>query len=199
MNRILYISLSVILFISCGNKDREILVKDVYKRQTLEAYFQGKKELFEGLAMERLEQEWEVCPVLHVDFSLTKYTAVSYTHLDVYKRQAITVAAFLMFSNWVASSFSIMPWAFFNHSSANITFLLDRNNRVIAIGNPIYNPKVQELYLKIIKGETIERRDESKVIKMCIRDRFPGEKGTFRRAGYGTSGAGMGGLPGAAR
>lgn len=36
---------------------------------------------------------------------------------------AITVAAFLMFSNWVASSFSIMPWAFFNHSSANITFL----------------------------------------------------------------------------
>ena len=25
------------------------------------------------------------------------------------------------------------------------------------------------------------------------------QKGTFRRAGYGTSGAGMGGLPGAAR
>ena len=45
------------------------------------------------------------------------------------------------------------------------TFLLDRNNRVIAIGNPIYNPKVKELYLKIIKGEKIERRDESIVIK----------------------------------
>ena len=41
---------------------------------TLEAYFLGKKELFEGLAMERLEQEWEAYPVLHVDFSLTKYT-----------------------------------------------------------------------------------------------------------------------------
>lgn len=41
---------------------------------TLEAYFQGKKELFEGLAMERLEKEWEAYPVLHVDFSLTKYT-----------------------------------------------------------------------------------------------------------------------------
>ena len=27
------------------------------------------------------------------------------------------------------------------------------------------NPKVKELYLKIIKGEKIERRDESKVIK----------------------------------
>ena len=33
---------------------------------TLEAYFQGKKELFEGLAMERLEKEWKVYPVLHI-------------------------------------------------------------------------------------------------------------------------------------
>jgi len=41
---------------------------------TLEAYFQGKRELFRGLAMERLEQEWETYPVLHVDFSGSKYT-----------------------------------------------------------------------------------------------------------------------------
>lgn len=41
---------------------------------TLEAYFQGKKELFKGLAMERLEKEWNVYPVFHIDFSLTKYT-----------------------------------------------------------------------------------------------------------------------------
>lgn len=41
---------------------------------TLEAYFQGKKELFQGLAMERLEKDWDIYPVLHVDFSLTKYT-----------------------------------------------------------------------------------------------------------------------------
>lgn len=41
---------------------------------TLEAYFQGKRELFKGLAMERLEKEWETYPVLHLDFSMTKYT-----------------------------------------------------------------------------------------------------------------------------
>lgn len=41
---------------------------------TLEAYFLGRKELFEGLAMERLEKDWTVYPVLHIDFSLTKYT-----------------------------------------------------------------------------------------------------------------------------
>ena len=43
---------------------------------TLEAYFSGKKELFEGLAMERLEKEWTVYPVLHIDFSRTKYTTI---------------------------------------------------------------------------------------------------------------------------
>ena len=44
---------------------------------TLEAYFQGKKELFQGLAMEHLETEWEEYPVLHMDFSMTKYTTLA--------------------------------------------------------------------------------------------------------------------------
>lgn len=44
---------------------------------TLDAYFRGKKDLFQGLAMERLEKEWNVYPVLHLDFSTTKYTALS--------------------------------------------------------------------------------------------------------------------------
>ena len=37
---------------------------------TLEAYFQGKKELFQGLAMEQLEKEWTVRPVLHIDLNI---------------------------------------------------------------------------------------------------------------------------------
>jgi hypothetical protein len=35
---------------------------------TLQAYFEGRKELFEGLAMERLETEWIHHPVLRFDF-----------------------------------------------------------------------------------------------------------------------------------
>ena len=42
----------------------------------LEAYFLGKKELFKGLAMESLEKEWNTYPVLHVDFSGSKYNSV---------------------------------------------------------------------------------------------------------------------------
>ncbi|MDR1523232.1 MAG: ATP-binding protein [Endomicrobium sp.] len=34
---------------------------------TLKAYFQGKRELFKGLAMEKLENEWKSYPVIHLD------------------------------------------------------------------------------------------------------------------------------------
>ena len=40
---------------------------------TLEAYAQGKKELFKGLALEKLEKDWTVYPVLHLDLNTQKY------------------------------------------------------------------------------------------------------------------------------
>ena len=40
---------------------------------TLEAYFLGKRELFKGLAMESLEKDWTVHPVLHMDLNTEKY------------------------------------------------------------------------------------------------------------------------------
>lgn len=40
---------------------------------TLEAYFQGKKELFKGLAMEKLEKDWVQYPVLHLDLNGGNY------------------------------------------------------------------------------------------------------------------------------
>ena len=40
---------------------------------TLHSYFSGKKELFKGLAIERLETEWTEHPVLHFDMSLGKH------------------------------------------------------------------------------------------------------------------------------
>ena len=40
---------------------------------TLESYFEGRKELFEGLAIEKLEKEWKEYPVLHFDLSGGKH------------------------------------------------------------------------------------------------------------------------------
>ena len=40
---------------------------------TMEAYFQGKKELFRGLALENLEKDWTEYPVLHLDLGGKTY------------------------------------------------------------------------------------------------------------------------------
>ena len=40
---------------------------------TFQSYFEGKKDLFKGLAIEKLEQEWTEYPVLHFDMSGGKH------------------------------------------------------------------------------------------------------------------------------
>jgi hypothetical protein len=60
------------------------------------------------------------------------------------------------------------------------TFLLDKGNKVLAIGNPVHNPKVKELYLKIIQGEKIGRGGENKVIRTKVAiDRTSVSLGSF--------------------
>lgn len=46
------------------------------------------------------------------------------------------------------------------------TFLLDKKNKVIAIGNPTNNLKLKDLYIKIIKGLALD--NEEKVIKTKV-------------------------------
>ena len=40
---------------------------------TLEAYFQGKKELFEGLAIYEKETEWKQYPIFHIDLNTANF------------------------------------------------------------------------------------------------------------------------------
>ncbi|ADV43937.1 ATP-binding protein [Bacteroides helcogenes] len=40
---------------------------------TFEAYFEGRQDLFKGLAIEKLETRWEQYPVLHLDLNARKY------------------------------------------------------------------------------------------------------------------------------
>lgn len=42
---------------------------------TMEAYFQGRRELFKGLAIDSLEKEWVKYPVLHLDMSGKAYSS----------------------------------------------------------------------------------------------------------------------------
>ena len=59
---------------------------------TLEAYFSGKKELFKGLAIENLEKDWTVYPILHLDLNTRKYddaeslNAELSKHLEIWEK-----------------------------------------------------------------------------------------------------------------
>ena len=60
---------------------------------TLEAYFQGKKELFTGLAIEKLEKDWIQYPIFHLDLNIGKYDApdsldkILNDHLELWESQ----------------------------------------------------------------------------------------------------------------
>ena len=53
---------------------------------TFKAYFQGKKELFEGLAIQKMETEWNEYPVLHLDLNAEKYDSSEKLH-EILSRQ----------------------------------------------------------------------------------------------------------------
>ncbi len=53
---------------------------------TLQAYFEGCKELFKGLAMERLETEWTEYPVLRFDMSTAKHADKEALELELNRK-----------------------------------------------------------------------------------------------------------------
>ena len=60
------------------------------------------------------------------------------------------------------------------------TFLLDQENKVRAVGNPVHNPKVKELYLKIIRGETVSQEEETSRAQTTVEaDRTEADMGRF--------------------
>ncbi|WP_294619655.1 hypothetical protein [uncultured Bacteroides sp.] len=51
------------------------------------------------------------------------------------------------------------------------TFLLDKNNRVVAVGKPVHNPKVKELYLNILnpsKEKKVDRNTQVAIASTII-------------------------------
>ena len=50
---------------------------------TLQAYFEGRKELFKGLSIEKLEQDWVTYPVVHIDMSSSKYYHLENLHVTL--------------------------------------------------------------------------------------------------------------------
>ena len=50
---------------------------------TLEAYFSGRKDLFNGLAIEKLESQWQQFPILHLDLNSKDFTQENHLAIEL--------------------------------------------------------------------------------------------------------------------
>ena len=107
---------------------------------TLEAYFEGRKELFEGLAMAELEKEWKASPVFHLDLNRGPYTSVENLRLhliaqiskleDKYGRREAEVV--------ISDRFSGVIERAAEKTGRNVVVLIDEYDKPLleVIGNP---------------------------------------------------------------
>ena len=119
---------------------------------TLEAYFQGKKELFTGLAMEKLEKEWIAYPILHLDLNTENYSIPQ--NLELKLERALSAWEQLYGSDpaekSLASRFEGIIQRAYEKTGQRVVILVDEYDKPMlqAIGNEA----LQTSYRNTLKG-----------------------------------------------
>lgn len=119
---------------------------------TLEAYFRGQKHLFEGLAIEKLETEWKVYPVLHFDLNAKKFDTVEDLYdlvgrqLERYELQYGTVAV----DQSLDGRFYNLIMSIADTTDRKVVVLVDEYDKPLL--QTIGNPDLQNTYRDILKA-----------------------------------------------
>lgn len=119
---------------------------------TMEAYFSGRKELFEGLAMESLEKDWTEYPVLHLDLTGSSYTDISHLKmsLDQHLRKWESLYDVAPMSEDLSSRFKDIIDAAYLKTGHKVVILIDEYEKPI-IDN-IDNPELMEQFRRELQG-----------------------------------------------
>ena len=119
---------------------------------TLEAYFQGKKELFHGLAIEQLEKDWNEYPVLHLDLNTEKYQepealdTILHYHLDLWEKQSNIKAT----EETLGLRFMQVIQLTYERTGKQVVILVDEYDKPIL--QAIDNPALQDAYRNTLKS-----------------------------------------------
>ena len=135
---------------------------------TLKAYFQGKKDLFDGLAMAGLEKEWKEYPVFHFDFNTGLYTnleglnsTIDYQLLKLEQRFGIDKANLSL-----SDRFRELISRANEQTGQKVVILVDEYDKPLL--ESIGNPELQNEYRKVLKSfYGVEKTMDS-----CIRFAF---------------------------
>ena len=119
---------------------------------TIHSYFSGRKDLFEGLAIENLEKEWLEHPVLHLDLNtnnydsaevLVKKLAETLNQWEIlYECSRADLTLGMRFENVIRKAFE--------KTGRKVVILVDEYDKPMlqAIGNP----ELQDAYRATLKG-----------------------------------------------
>lgn len=119
---------------------------------TLEAYFEGKRELFEGLAIEKMEKDWKQYPILHMDLNAKQYNC----------REALLEILNMHLEKWEAlygdkykdrspeERFIHVIEAAYNKTGMPVVILVDEYDKPLALN--LDNEELQEEFRGILKA-----------------------------------------------
>ena len=119
---------------------------------TMEAYFQGKKELFEGLAIESLEKDWVECPVLHFDLSGASYTDMEALNDKIGRQLETLESRFGVVKKYKTFSvrFDNLIECAFNKTGRQVVILIDEYDKPV-IDN-LDRPELQDKMRETLRG-----------------------------------------------
>ena len=119
---------------------------------TLKAFFEGKKELFEGLKITELEKDWIKYPIIYLDFNKSEYNDVQTLEFALdemlkkyekeYEVQDIAVKASFRFDNLIAEMHK--------KTGQKVVVLIDEYDKSLV--NTMLNLDVNDKIRDILKG-----------------------------------------------
>ncbi len=119
---------------------------------TIEAYFQGKKELFEGLYIANQEKEWVKHPVFYLDFSAQSYDSEQklYNKINTFLAKKEAIYGSDASEVDLGSRFEGLIQRAYNQDCQGVVILVDEYDKPLleAIGNP----ELQEQYRDMLRG-----------------------------------------------
>jgi hypothetical protein len=130
---------------------------------TLDAYFRGDKDLFKGLAMEKLETEWIEYPILRFDFANGVFDK-DVSQIEVFLNEKLSKYEKL----WGKDTSEIQFGARFTglierakeKTGQNVVILIDEYDR--ALTQTLHNPKLNDEIKSVLKGffGTLKQSDQ---------------------------------------
>ena len=135
---------------------------------TFEAYFLGKKALFQGLAIENLENEWAEYPVLHLDLNLGKYD--NEAALDevlnkmlnawekIYSKSDDEITPGMRFYGVIQRAFE--------QTGKQVVILVDEYDKPLL--NTFDNPELQDKYRSLLKSFYSVLKTQDRYIRFAL-------------------------------